>query len=589
MSSPQQPGPSNARPNPYVGPRAFQRGETLYGRDLEVAQLLDLLIAERIVVLHSPSGAGKTSLIQASLIPELEAERFAVLPVLRVGVKPSSPDEPSDLPTAELARLDVNRYVLNALLSLEDDLPPDAQIPLAELAALSLVDYLDRRAGDLAAVRGATAVTNGDLVLVFDQFEEILTVDPTDVEDKAEFFAQVGAALRDRDRWALFAMREEYLAGLDPFLRSVPTRLGTTYRLDLLGPETACQAIQEPARHAGVRFTDPAATRLVDDLRRVQVQQPDGHMMGALGEHIEPVQLQVVCRRLWDQLAPDDVEIDEADLAAVGDVDSALGEYYAGQVAAVAAQARTHERSIRHWFERRLITEQGIRVQVLQGARTSQGLNNRAIWLLVDAHLVRAERQRGATWFELAHDRLIGPVQADNAAWRQAHLSPVQHQAALWESQGQPDSLLLRDEALEEAERWLADHYGELMPAERDFVTACREAAERHALEAQARYADRLRKFRRLAIGEALGFGLAIMSLVVSILGYGLSGVEGVPAVATALADICTCLFFPFLLAGIVCAVWTIGSSVRLSRVERREKSKGKRKGRRAFWRKGRE
>ena len=38
------------------------------------ANLLDLLIAERIVLLYSPSGAGKTSLIQAGLIPELEKE-----------------------------------------------------------------------------------------------------------------------------------------------------------------------------------------------------------------------------------------------------------------------------------------------------------------------------------------------------------------------------------------------------------------------------------------------------------------------------------------------------------------------------------
>ena len=49
------------RPNPYVGPRAFQYGETLYGRDREVVELLDLVIAERIVLLYSPSGAGKTS------------------------------------------------------------------------------------------------------------------------------------------------------------------------------------------------------------------------------------------------------------------------------------------------------------------------------------------------------------------------------------------------------------------------------------------------------------------------------------------------------------------------------------------------
>jgi ABC-type arginine transport system ATPase subunit len=63
---------SQKRANPYVGPRAFQEGETLYGRDNEFADLLDLLIAERIVMLYSPSGAGKSSLIQAALIPELK-------------------------------------------------------------------------------------------------------------------------------------------------------------------------------------------------------------------------------------------------------------------------------------------------------------------------------------------------------------------------------------------------------------------------------------------------------------------------------------------------------------------------------------
>jgi hypothetical protein len=179
-------------------------------------------------------------------------------------------------------------------------------------------------------------------------------------------------------------------------------------------------------------------------------------------------------------------------------------------------------------------------------------------------------------------------VQADNAAWREAHLSPLQHQAALWESQGRPDSLLLRDEALEEAERWLTDHYGELMPAERDFVAACREAAERHALEAQAQYVGQLRKFRRLAMGEALGFGLAIISLVVALVG-GSVRAQSASAVADRVEDIGCCLFFPFLLAGIVFAVWTIGASVRLSRVERREKRRDGRKRRLAFWRKGEE
>ncbi len=59
-------------------------------------------------------------------------------------------------------------------------------------------------------------------VLIFDQFEEVLTVDPTDQEAKGQLFAQVGEALRDRRRWALFAMREDHVAGLDPYLRRSP-------------------------------------------------------------------------------------------------------------------------------------------------------------------------------------------------------------------------------------------------------------------------------------------------------------------------------------------------------------------------------
>ena len=62
--------------NPYVGPRSFRVGERMYGRKRETTQLLNLIVAERIVLLHSPSGAGKTSLIQAALIPKLKEKNF---------------------------------------------------------------------------------------------------------------------------------------------------------------------------------------------------------------------------------------------------------------------------------------------------------------------------------------------------------------------------------------------------------------------------------------------------------------------------------------------------------------------------------
>ena len=93
-------------------------------------ELLDLLIAERIVLLYSPSGAGKTSLIQAALIPRLEKEGFQVLPVMRVSLEPPLGHRtPAEGPTD---------YVLSPLLSLEEALPADEQLPVAELAAMAL-------------------------------------------------------------------------------------------------------------------------------------------------------------------------------------------------------------------------------------------------------------------------------------------------------------------------------------------------------------------------------------------------------------------------------------------------------------------
>ena len=40
---------SAAARNPYVGPRSLRYGESIYGRDREARQLLELLIAERVV------------------------------------------------------------------------------------------------------------------------------------------------------------------------------------------------------------------------------------------------------------------------------------------------------------------------------------------------------------------------------------------------------------------------------------------------------------------------------------------------------------------------------------------------------------
>ncbi|NJN16420.1 MAG: hypothetical protein HC822_09180 [Oscillochloris sp.] len=50
---------TRSRTTPFRGPRSFQIGDRLYGRDRETRDLLSTLIAERIVLLHSPSAPGR--------------------------------------------------------------------------------------------------------------------------------------------------------------------------------------------------------------------------------------------------------------------------------------------------------------------------------------------------------------------------------------------------------------------------------------------------------------------------------------------------------------------------------------------------
>src|SRR5688500_8254447 len=108
--------------NPYVGPRAFNPddksvGRCFYGRDREVEELTDLLLSDRIVLLYAPSGAGKTSLINAELIPRLrDEERFDVLPTVSLKRAPAEADRERTAGT-------MNRYVYSTLQSLGEGLP----------------------------------------------------------------------------------------------------------------------------------------------------------------------------------------------------------------------------------------------------------------------------------------------------------------------------------------------------------------------------------------------------------------------------------------------------------------------------------
>jgi WD40 repeat protein len=305
----------------------------------------------------------------------------------------------------------------------------------------------------------------------------------------------------------VFALREDFLAPLVPYAQQVPTHLRTRFRIDLLTHEAAHEAIVRPASGGRV-WSEEAALKVVRDLAVVKLQQTDGGFVERVGPHVEPVQLQVVCHGLWERMPADDLSIDPEDVEAFGDVDRALADYYSTEVRRVAGGRAGEETRLRRWCGERLISADGVRTPVLRAVGASEGLANESIARLVDAHLVRAEQRGGATWYELAHDRLVRPIREDNERWAAATLVPVQMQAALWARQGKPAELLLAEEGLAQAERWehgLAEPPGE---PERSFLAASRaaRAQERTLRDAQqqaVRAAEALAATQALAAAQA--------------------------------------------------------------------------------------
>jgi WD40 repeat protein len=484
---------SGAPTNPYVGPVPFREGQKLYGREKETEELVDLLVSKRIVLLIAPSGAGKTSLIQAALIPRLrDRYKLQALPTIRLTYRSEEIGQ----------RTDVNRYALSTMRSLEGHFPAEQRYTDAQLADLSLGRYFEQR-----FPISHDGASRQHWVLVLDQFEELFTLDPLDVVKKRAFLEDLGNVLAgvrasaDEPEvavpptlWALFSMREDYVAELQPFLDLIPTGLAFRYRLDLLERDRALEPVAKPAGAA----MDPAtAPRLVEGLLTIQLRTPEGKEVTREGRFVEPVQLQVVCLRLWDKVVegekrtinPDDVDQDDIEQALIDYVDSTLAD--------AAKAAKMSEKVLRSWIEDNLITSTGIRAQALREPLVL-GKVDGAIAALIDARLIRSDKRNDREWIELAHDRLVGPLRAANKRWRSRNLKPFQRQAELYANTGQTHKeMLFWGDELIEAERFAAEHPDELNDDERKFLKDSREERDRLVKE-------RKRKQQLLAVGAAV-------------------------------------------------------------------------------------
>ncbi|MDX1449701.1 MAG: hypothetical protein R3246_11640, partial [Acidimicrobiia bacterium] len=373
---------------PYVGPRPFgtEEADRFFGRTTEVRALRALLYANRVVVLHAPSGAGKTSMVNAGLFPQLaEDGDFDILPVARVGGM----------------RFDVevaNPFTANVLASW-DVVDVDNTGSISEALA--------------AQPRPTTTEGLSSLRLVtLDQFEELFTWYPDRWGQRREFMIEVRDALiADPQLRVLIIIRDDFLGQLDPLLGELGTLSRANLRLDLLRREAALRAVEGPLAQLGVSYGEGVASQLVDELMQIRVQRGTETVV-VPGELAEPVQLQVVCDALWRNLPPGVTEITPEHLQTYADIDQALTDFYLHSIGEATEGREMDPERLHTWIAANLVTEAGTRSTVFRGEGETAGMGNDVLQRLEILHVIRGEERLGGRWYELSHDRMLGAVAA---------------------------------------------------------------------------------------------------------------------------------------------------------------------------------
>jgi len=482
---------------PYQGLRHFDEASAAFfcGREAFSLRIKDLLSQRRRVVVIGPSGSGKSSIIQAGVLPLLRRQRPPA------ATWDAAVFIPCHRPIYQLAA------ALAPMLSPElgeADLLASTQ-QLAQLLAEGQTQL-----GDLVERILAKSAGTDRLLLVADQFEEVFTL--CKVQERRQFLEMLFHDDLGHSRLTLvITMRGTFYEHLIAANRQISDQLEQA--IVNLGPmtrEELHKAIVEPAKRVGLNLEPGLAKRILDDV---------GDEPGNL-----PL-LEFALTELWARR--EGRRLTHAAYEQIGGVEGAIVQRAEGVYAGFTpAQQETAKRALLRlvWVDanRDGSIEARLRVPLAD-------LNDAArqiAQIMADARLlvIGPQATGGGFTVEVAHEALIRrwprmrcwlDEDREFLLW----LRRLQAAKENWRHNGDDEASLLRGNPLNEAERWLNLRKDALGAEDARFIQSSLDAANH---------------YRRAMQRRRQGFMAGLSALLLIFMG--LAGVAGWQSL-TALSD----------------------------------------------------
>jgi hypothetical protein len=394
---------------PGVTPFTTEQANVFFGRMQDTDELFRLIKREPLVVLYGKSGLGKSSLINAGIVPECQKEKTYMPVIIRFGAW-TEDTTLSPVETIKNALINSNKQsVLSRLIQSDDSLWKYAK---------------EKQFGK-----------EGKPLLIFDQFEELFSYPTQQIQafqQEVSELLNTGIPLRFRralektedisdaeeeilesplEARIVFAIRSDRMHLMDRLTTYLPNVLRNCFELRALKREDAQNAIVAPARAEGsfktqpFEYSDAAVTNLLQFLEDGQEKRVEGILLQMLCEHYERKQVEEQGQRLLD-------------IHEIGDPNDVVRNYYHEKLQNFDEKERN---AVRLLIEEGLVSEgEAMRLTlheayIMQEYKVGKALLEK----LVDSRLLRSEPfLRGGYTYELSHDRLIVPVSDARTARR---------------------------------------------------------------------------------------------------------------------------------------------------------------------------